>query len=98
MNSLSQITDNVKNIRNESDIDRTLELSEKLFVPLLTYGEYKLLKNEINEEDLDNNRSLYHDYRDMSRNRRRFSRTNQLSEITRRVSNLIEVQPEDDFM
>lgn len=95
MNLLEEVINNVSRISTSGDIDKAVEYSEMLNEPLLTYGQYKQLKNYLDEQHGENNHHMNLDIR--TRN----IRTHQMQEdyrlITHQLSNVQE-EYMDDFI
>ena len=95
MNLLEEVINNVSRISTSVDIDKAVEYSEMLNEPLLTYGQYKQLKNYLDKQHGENNDRMSLDIR--TRN----IRTHQMQEdyrlITHQLSNVQE-EYMDDFI
>lgn len=95
MNLLDEVINNVSRISTDGDIDKAVEYSEMLNEPLLTYGQYKQLKNYLDIQHGGNNHLMNLDIR--TRNIRTYQVQEDYRLITHQLSNVQE-EYMDDFI
>lgn len=96
MNSLDNVIENLENIESSGDIDEAINYAKKINAPLLTFGEYKELKNEIYESTYQNI-GLITSYLSRDSHLANMRRRRDLSKLT---NDILQIQEdyEDDFI
>lgn len=96
MSSLDNILDNLNTIESHVDIEKAVEYSEKINGPLMSYKDYKILKEELVDAHYNNN-SLFLQNLGADSYLLRENRRIELSNLTEKVLNIKE-EYEDDFI